>query len=621
MFARTPIVGTGSPARTVTPVLVGANIVRPHTHRRGGEVRAAQTLRVNARDMVQKMNMIDCAKKQIDELINEACEKARTAGILPGGAPLSGSVEIPRETSHGDYAATHAMTAAKELKLAPRKIAEALTEHITLDGSYFSSFSIAGPGFINFFLSEKWYGEVLQVAETMGDGYGSLDVGEGRRVMVEFVSANPTGPMTIGNARGGVLGDTLASILEKAGYDVWREFLLNDSGNQVDLFGKSINARYMQICLGEENFKFPEDGYHGDDIKELAEMIYENEGDKLQSLTESERIEKFIAFGIPFNTALMKEHLERYRIRFDEWFSEKSLHNSGYITETIELLNKGGLVFENEGALWLRNTALGGEKDEVLRRSNGFYTYYAVDIAYHRNKLERGFDKAIDIWGADHHGHVRRLMITLSSPELGKVLDIDVSKLHLLLMQMVRISRDGETIKVSKRTGKALTLNDLLDEISVDACRFFFNARPDSHLDFDIGLAVRQDSENPVYYVQYAHARICSLIAMLADDGYKVPEFAEISSGLLNSEAELELIRQIALLPEEVKLAARDYDPSRINKYVVELSAKFHKFYSACRIRGEDNELLLARLKLADSTRIVIKNCLELLGITAPEKM
>jgi len=589
------------------------------------------------------MNLVESAKAQIDELIFDAYTKALAAGKLPeigqkqsdngekqpepgekkqpDNGLLVGSVEIPRETSHGDYAATHAMAAAKELKLAPRMIAEALTEHIGLDGSYFKSFSIAGPGFLNFVLSEKWYGEVLQAAEVMGDNYGAVNIGDGKRVMVEFVSANPTGPMTIGNARGGVLGDTLASILEKAGYDVWREFLVNDAGNQVMLFGKSIDARYMQLCLGADNYEFPDDGYHGDDIKELAEMIFKTEGSKLQELPENERIDKFTAFALPYNIALMKEHLERYRIRFDEWFYESTLHDSGYITETIELLEKRGLLYESDGALWLRNMTLGADKDEVLRKSNGYYTYYAVDIAYHRNKLARGFDRAIDIWGADHHGHVIRLKTTLRSPELGKALGMDGDKLDLIIMQMVRILRDGETIKVSKRTGRALTLNDLLDEISVDACRFFFNAKPDSHLDFDLGLAVRQDSENPVYYVQYAHARICSLIAMLAADGFDVPSYSEIDTGLLDGEPELELIKQISFLPEEIKLAARDCDPSRINKYVTELAARFHKFYGACRIKGEERALLLARLKLADTVRAVIKNCLDILGVTAPEKM
>ena len=563
------------------------------------------------------MNLIDSARKQIDEIINNACDRARASGKLPDGAPLSGSVEIPRDTSHGDYAATHAMAAAKQLRLAPRKIAEIIVEHIELEGSYFNQHSIAGPGFINFSLSGKWFGDVLQAVQSMGDDYGTIDIGKGQRVMVEFVSANPTGPMTIGNARGGVLGDTLAAIMSKAGYNVWREFYVNDAGNQVELFGKSIDARYMQLCLGVDNFEFPEDGYHGDDITDLANLVYAEQGDKLAALPENERIAKFVAFGLPHNTALMKKHLERYRIEFDEWFHESKLHERGDVAETIELLSEGGLIYEKDGALWLRNMELGADKDEVMRRANGFYTYYAVDIAYHRDKLRRGFDKVIDVWGADHHGHAIRMKASMSAKALG----VDGSKLDFLIMQMVRLTRDGETVKVSKRTGKALTLNDLLDEISVDACRFFFNARPDSHLEFDLGLAVRQDSENPVYYVQYAHARICSMIEMLASEGYNVPDVADIDIDLLSSEPELELIKQISILPEEIKLASRDYDPSRINRYVIELAARFHRFYSSCRIKGEARELLLARLKLADTTRAVLKNCLNLLGVTAPEKM
>jgi len=575
------------------------------------------------------LNLIENAKKQIDELINIAYEKACIKGEFPEGnsplqdnkAPLQGAVEMPREKAHGDYAATHAMAAAKTLKLPPKKIAEFLTNNIKLEGSYFDSVSIAGPGFINFFLSKRWYAEVLQAVETMGDDYGTVDIGQGKRVMVEFVSANPTGPMTIGNARGGVLGDTLASVMSRAGYDVWREFYVNDAGNQVELFGKSIDARYMQLCPGTENYEFPEDGYHGDDIKEIAMMIYEKEGDKLQTLPEEKRIEKFIEFALPYNIGLMKEHLERYRIRFDEWFLESGMHKSGYVAETIELLEKSGLIYEKDNALWMKDTDFGADKDEVIRKANGFLTYYPVDIAYHRDKLERGFDKVIDIWGADHHGHAIRMKAALTSPELIKALGVDGSKLDFLLMQMVRLTRDGEVVKVSKRTGKALTLNGLLDEISVDACRFFFNARPDSHLEFDMDLAVRQDSENPVYYVQYAHARICSLIATLATEGFAVPKFTEIDAGSLSAESETELIKQISLLPEEVKNAARDYDPSRINKYVIELAARFHRFYSACRIKGEEDKLLLARLKLADTTRIVIASCLKTLGITAPEKM
>ena len=562
--------------------------------------------------------MTDAAKSQIDALITRAYESAAEAGMLPGGCMLKGAVETPRDQENGDYAATHAMAAAKELKQPPRKIAEALAEHLDLNGSYFSEVSVAGPGFINFRLSEKWFGEVLAAVEAQGDSYGDIDMGKGERVMVEFVSANPTGPMTIGNARGGVLGDTLASVLKKAGYNVWREFYVNDAGNQVELFGKSINARYMQLCLGEDNFAFPEDGYHGDDIRGLAQELFDVHGDGLTQLTDEERVEQFTEFGLPKNIELMKKHLNRYGITFDEWFLESSLHDSGYVAETVKLLSDNGLTYEKDGAVWLKNIELGADKDEVLRRANGFYTYYAVDIAYHRDKfIKRGFDRVIDVWGADHHGHAIRFKATMAAPALG----IDSQKLDFLIMQMVRLVRDGETVKVSKRTGKALTLNDLLDEISVDACRFFFNAKPDTHLEFDLGLAVRQDSENPVYYVQYAHARICSLLTALAAEGHAVAPCAEIDIYKLTENLEKELIKQIALLPDEIRLAARDYDPSRINRYVIELASKLHKFYNACRLKGEEEQTLKARLKLADATKRVIKNCLDIIGVSAPEKM
>lgn len=563
-------------------------------------------------------NLIEKAKIQIDSLVRAAYKKAAQAGTLPSGATLRGNVEIPKDPSHGDYACGYAMASAKEMKMAPRKIAEALLENLDLEGSYFASCQIAGAGFLNFTLSENWYREVIKTVESEGSRYGDIEVGKGEKVMVEFVSANPTGPMTIGNARGGVLGDTLSSVLTKAGYDVTREFYVNDAGNQVDLFGKSIEARYLQLCLGEDAVEFPDNGYHGDDIKELAKIIYDEHGDKYVNMGAEEREKAFVDFALPRNIALMKKHLERYRINFDNWFLESSLHKSGYVKETVDLLTEGGLTYEKDGALWLKNTALGADKDEVLRRSNGFYTYYAVDIAYHRNKfVERKFDRVIDVWGADHHGHSIRFKATMGAECLG----IDKSKLDFLIMQMVRLVRNGETIKVSKRTGKALTLNDLLDEISVDACRFFFNAKPDTHLEFDLDLAVRQDSENPVYYVQYAHARICSLIKILAQDGHAVPAADDVDMGLLKSSEEKDLIKQISLLPDEIRLAAKDYDPSRINRYVIDLASKFHKFYNTCRIKGEAPDVIGARLKLADTARQTIKVCLDIIGVQAPEQM
>ena len=553
------------------------------------------------------INMITKAKLQIQEIITAAFPEV-----------LAGGIEIPKDARNGDFAATHAMAAAKKLGRNPREIAQSIVAGIKLDGTYFTSVSIAGPGFINFTLSPKWYEDTLKAVESEGADYGTSNVGNGERVMVEFVSANPTGPMTIGNARGGVLGDALASVLERVGYNVHREFYVNDAGNQVDLFGKSISARYMQLVLGEDAVEFPENGYHGEDIKDLAKLIHDEKGDALATLTEEERNALCVEFGLPRNIELMKEHLERYRIRYDEWFSERAMLESGYVAETVALLEANGLTYEKDGALWLKNIELGADKDEVLRRSNGFYTYYADDIAYHRNKfVERGFDRVIDVLGADHHGHAVRFGATVTAPALG----INAEKLDFLIMQMVRMTRDGETIKVSKRTGRAMSLNDLLDEVSVDACRFVFNAKPDNHLEFDLGLAVRQDSENPVYYVQYAHARICSLIAALATEGHSVKPTAEIDINVLSGEHEYELIKTLAALPDELALSARELDPSRVNRYVMEVATRFHKFYTACRIKGEATEIIAARIKLAQLTRTVIANCLAIVGVEAKEKM
>jgi arginyl-tRNA synthetase len=563
-------------------------------------------------------NLIEDAKLSVDELLKKAYDKAVAAGQLPDVGFPQGRIDIPKDTANGDYAANHAMTGAKKLQLPPRKIAEILVENMELAGSYLDEkIEIAGPGFLNFRLSDKWFADVLTAVSTEGERYGRSDEGRGEKVMVEFVSANPTGPMTIGNARGGVLGDTLASVLDAAGYDVWREFYVNDAGNQVDLFGKSIEARYIQLIKGENAVEFPENGYHGDDIKQLARLIFDKDGDKWINANTDERCKAFVEFGLPYNIEIMKKHLERYRISFDRWFLESSLHESGYVAETVKLLTDAGCTYEKDDALWLRNTDFGADKDEVLRRANGFYTYYAVDIAYHRNKfIERGFDRVIDVWGADHHGHAIRFAASMTAPCLG----LKDKKLDFLIMQMVRLVRGDEVVKVSKRTGKALTLNDLMDEIGVDACRFFFNAKPDTHLEFDLDLAIRQDSENPVYYVQYAHARICSLIEAMAQDGHAVPSGA-VNAALLDTEQERELIKQLAQFTDEIRFASRDYDPSRINRYVTELAARFHRFYNSCRIKDAQPELMAARLTLCDCTRRVIENALTIIGIAAPEKM
>ena len=577
-------------------------------------------------------NMIQNAKDSISQIFNAAYQKAAEKGELPAGAALSGTVEIPKDSANGDFAANHAMAGAKALHMAPRKIAEALIANADLADTWFASVEVAGPGFINFRLADRWYADVLKAVTQEGSDYGRSDIGHGQKVMVEFVSANPTGPMHMGNARGGVLGDALASVLDRAGYQVWREFYVNDAGNQIEKFANSIDARYQQLLLGEDQVAFPEDGYHGDDIKDLAQLFYEANGDRYLTVPVAERHQAMAEFGLQRNIPKMQEDLRRYGIVYDQWFFESELHESGYVAESVQKLTDRGYTYEKDGALWLKTSQILTEqlrkagkkqeeidkldlKDDVLRRANGFYTYFAADIAYHRNKLEkRGFDKVINVWGADHHGHVARLKGAMDA--LG--LDGE-HRLDIVLMQLVKLTRNGEVVRMSKRTGKAISLTDLLDEIPVDAARYFFNSRPESPVEFDLELAIRQDSENPVYYVQYAHARICTLLSALAAEGHTVPASAD--AALLSTAEEKELIKQLAALPEEIRLAARDYDPSRINRYVTELAARFHRFYTVCRIKGAESDVQAARLLLADCVRRVIAVSLGIIGVTAPEKM
>ena len=579
-------------------------------------------------------NMIQAARAQVAQLTQQAYEKAAQAGLLPEGAQVKATIEIPKDTAHGDYASSFAMAGAKALHKAPRAIAQAIVDNLELEGSYFQKVEIAGPGFLNFTLGPKWYGEVLSAVEQEGAEYGANTEGNGEKVMVEFVSANPTGPMHMGNARGGVLGDTLASVLQKSGADVWREFYVNDAGNQIDKFARSLDARYQQLIRGEDAVEFPEDGYHGDDIRELARLFYQQEGEKYLDCDEKTRHDALAKFGLDHNIPKMKADLARYGIQYDAWFFESTLHESGYVADSVKALTQRGYTYEKDGALWLATSRILAEnlkkagksdedieklglKDDVLRRANGFYTYFAADIAYHRNKFAvRGFDKVINVWGADHHGHVARLKGAMDA--LG--LDGE-HRLDIVLMQLVKLVRDGEVVRMSKRTGKAISLTDLLDEIPVDACRYFFNAKPETQMEFDLGLAVREDSENPVYYVQYAHARICTLLKNLEAEGYTVPAADAVDFSLLTDETEQALIKQIASYGQVVLLAARDYDPSHINRYLTALAAAFHKFYAACRIKGEEKPVLLARLKLADTTRAVLKNAMTLIGCSAPEKM
>ena len=578
-------------------------------------------------------DLIDAAKKSIETLLNESCRRAAEKGQLPAGAELSGTVEVPKDPTNGDFAANHAMSGARALRMAPRKIADALVENLDLAGSWFASAEAAGPGFINFRLSPAWYADVLRAVQSAGADYGRSDEFAGQKVMVEFVSANPTGPMHMGNARGGVLGDTLASVLDRAGAQVWREFYVNDAGNQIEKFANSLDARYKQLILGEEAVEFPEDGYHGDDIREIARRFREERGDGWLNRPDGERRAAMARFGLDINLPKMKSDLARYGIQYDQWFFESTLHESGYVAATVDELTARGWTYESEGALWLASSRIMADelrragkseadieklslKDDVLRRANGIYTYFAADIAYHRNKFAvRGFDRVINIWGADHHGHVARLKGALDA------LGIDPDRLDIVLMQLVKLMRDGEVVRMSKRTGKAISLGDLLDEIPVDAARWLFNARPETQMDFDLGLAAREDSENPVYYVQYAHARICSILRNLAEDGHSVPDAALIDAALLSTPQEREVVQQLAELPEEILRAARTLDPSRINRYVTELAARFHRFYNTCRIKGEQEDVLNARLLLADCVRSVIANCLGILGVHAPTQM
>ena len=580
------------------------------------------------------INMIQNAKDQAAKLAMSAYEAAVADGSLPAAEVKTAPVEIPKDTANGDFTTTFALAASKALRANPRVIAQTLLDHMDLSGTYFSSAEIAGPGFLNFRLNDSWYQGVMDAVESEGETYGTSEMLKGKKYMVEFVSANPTGPMHMGNARGGVLGDTLAAVLEASGAEVSREFYVNDAGNQIDKFAHSIEARYLQLIHGEENVPFPEDGYQGGDIRELAQGYYDLHGEELVNVSEQERQEKLAAYGLSVNLPKMKTDLQRYKIDYDTWFYESALHESGYVAETVQMLTEKGWTYEKDGAIWLKTADIMREnmrkagkkekdieklelKDDVLRRANGFYTYFAADIAYHRNKFAvRGFDKVINIWGADHHGHVARLKGALDALDLN-----GTERLDIVLMQLVKLLRDGVPVRMSKRTGKAIALADLLDEISVDAARWYFNAKPDTQMEFDLGLAVREDSENPIYYVEYAHARICSLLRAMEAEGVQVGKQADVDMSLLSGETEKALIKQLSQFCEDVRLAARNYDPSHINRYLQELAACFHRFYNACRIKGETPEVMAARIKLADDTRIVLRNGLKLIGVDAPEKM
>ncbi|MCR4615366.1 MAG: arginine--tRNA ligase [Clostridiales bacterium] len=561
--------------------------------------------------------LVSAVQNSLREIILAAAVKAAAAGSLPAVAEGSFNVETPADRANGDLSANAAMAWARELRMPPRKIADAIAANLDLDGTYFERCEVAGPGFMNFFLSPAYYGDIVKDILDKGDDYGRSDYGKGQRINVEFVSANPTGPMHMGNARGGALGDCLAALLDFAGYDVCREFYINDAGNQIEKFGLSLDIRYRQIFEGEDSVELPEDSYHGEDIKERAQEFADLYGDKYMSVSEEERRKALVDYALPKNIAAMEANLTKYRIKYDVWFKESVLHNDGELAETLNIMKEKGLTYEKDGALWYRATEHGGEKDEVLVRANGNPTYFAADIAYHRNKFAvRGFDRAIDIWGADHHGHVARMKGALDA------IGLDGSKLDVILMQLVRLTRDGEVVRMSKRSGKAITLVDLLEEIPIDAVRFLFNMRePASQMEFNLSLAVEQSAQNPVYYCQYAHARICSIFKKLASEGIEPRACTDSELQRLTAPEEQELIRHLSMLTDEIISAAKNYDPARITRYTVDLATLFHKFYNACRVKCDDEALMQARISLCQCVRNTIKNVLSMYKITVPEVM
>ncbi len=554
------------------------------------------------------------ALDQIRSLVFDAAKAAQQSGQLPAGELAPFNIEVPADRQNGDYSTNAAMANARTFRLPPRKIADTLKANMDLADTYFDDVQVAGPGFINFYLGAAFYADVLLDVRAAGDSYGRSDYGKGQKINVEFVSANPTGPMHMGNARGGALGDCLAAVLDYAGYDVHREFYINDAGNQIEKFGLSLDIRYQQIYKGEDAVELPEDSY--------------------LEKSEAERRKALVDFALPKNIENMKKAMGVYRINYDTWFSELTLHTSGAIQDVIDLLTARGYTYEKDGALWYKNKQVQTEmllregksqqdidklelKDDVLVRANGNPTYFAADIAYHRNKLEtRGFDKAIDVWGADHHGHVARMKGAMEA------IGISADRLDILLMQFVRLMRDGEVVRMSKRTGKAITLVDLLEEVPIDAVRFLFNMRePGSLMDFDLDLAVQQSAQNPVYYCQYAHARICSILKKLASEGKAVRECAREELQKLTAPEETALIRYLSTLPDVIVNAAKNYDPAKVTHYAIELATLFHKFYNACRVNVEDEALMQARLLLCICVKDTLRSILTMLKVDAPEKM
>ncbi|WP_166244287.1 arginine--tRNA ligase [Paenibacillus turpanensis] len=557
--------------------------------------------------------------EQVKQNLKAEIENAlHAAGLLEGIEPAAVPailLDVPREKAHGDFASNIAMQLTRLAKKNPRQIAEAIVEKLDTAKAKVSKVEIAGPGFINFHMDKTYLLDVIGQALQLGDSYGSINDGAGQRVQVEFVSANPTGSLHLGHARGAAVGDALCSLLSFAGYDVSREYYINDAGNQIANLARSLEARYLQ-ALGRDA-EMPEDGYHGQDIIDFAAELAKQEGDRLTTLSEEERFAYFRRYGLDKEMAKLKRDLERFRVNFDVWYSETSLYENGKVVEALNELRAKGHVYDEEGAVWLRTTPLGDDKDRVLVKNDGSYTYLTPDIAYHRDKFERGFDRLINIWGADHHGYIPRMKAAMTA------LGYDAERLMVLVVQMVSLFQNGEKVKMSKRTGKAVTMEDLMDEVGIDATRYFFTMRGlDTHLDFDMDLAVSKSNENPVYYVQYAHARICSVFRQAEEQGIAIPQSTDnLQLSLLNSEATYDLLLKLGQLPEEVRIAAGEHAPHRMIRYVYELASQFHSYYRAERVITEDAAATAARLAVLGAVKTAIANVLRIVGVSAPEQM
>ncbi len=561
------------------------------------------------------MSLYERIVEMIERNLARAAERAKAAGELSFEGLPSFVLEEPRERQHGDLATNLAMVLTKQAKRPPREIADILLKNLDTKETWIEDWSIAGPGFINFRLNPDWLAHVVAEILREGEDYGRVQLGQGEKVQVEFVSANPTGLLHMGNARGAALGDSLASLLEMAGYEVSREFYINDAGNQIHNFALSLEARYLQL-LGQDA-PIPEGGYHGEDLVDTIKGLIAQDGDKYLTQEPILRQEFLVRYALDEKLRHIKETLKEFGVEYDVWFNEQSLHDSGFVRATMEEMEKKGYIYEKEGALWLKSTLFGDEKDEVVVRSNGTPTYFAADIAYHRNKFERGFNRVINIWGADHHGHVARMKGAIEA------LGFNPDALQIILMQLVRLIQNGEVVRMSKRSGQYITLRELMDEVGTDAARFFFILRdPDSTVEFDLDLARSQSADNPVYYVQYAHARLCSILRQAQETQtiLRLPTGAELKL-LLNSQEERDLLKKLADFPREIALAARLLEPHRLARYVLDLASLFHTFYNSQRVLVEDEGLRQARLGLVRGTKQVLNNVLRILGVTAPERM